>query len=373
MQMQHTLFGVCVIQIKPQLEKVLNLPPDSLTKEIALTEDLMELFIDYQIPTDLLSSESAAAAGGQIDSGGDSSKTIQESGVAAGAIAEVKANVAAIQSMISRAKEKELEEKKMADEMLNKLQKQKVFQYTAEYGASVDAADVADSGSGRILRSAPMFMAEESFSSQQSTVPSSAPVAATSTSFQSAAQDEAESMSSSPSQPLQYSNSTYDVGSARTKWYDVTSLPASLQEKFEVHLQKNSIVRPSIITAGVTWTLRSYANLFAEARSKEIGNDQQRSEKLKVYGLLDALTKSGALEIDGATVHVIVASAHIFDDNVMDTIVQSNVNPIEKMEWSSLVMASVVHDTPVEELVQGAEIMERVQSHFHLSPIVNEV
>ena len=45
MQLESTLFGVCVIQIKPQLEKLLNLTPDSLTKEIKLTQDLMELFI----------------------------------------------------------------------------------------------------------------------------------------------------------------------------------------------------------------------------------------------------------------------------------------------------------------------------------------
>ena len=55
MQLSSTLFTLCTIQIKPQLEKVLNLKPDSLTKEIKLTQELMELFIDYQIPSDLLS------------------------------------------------------------------------------------------------------------------------------------------------------------------------------------------------------------------------------------------------------------------------------------------------------------------------------
>jgi hypothetical protein len=55
MQLESTLFGVCVIQIKPALEKVLNLPDDSLTKEIALTQDLLKLFLEYQIPSDQLS------------------------------------------------------------------------------------------------------------------------------------------------------------------------------------------------------------------------------------------------------------------------------------------------------------------------------
>jgi ubiquitin len=54
MQLGATLMGILVIQIKPQLEAVLNLPQDSLTKEIKLTKDLLSLFVDYQIPSDLL-------------------------------------------------------------------------------------------------------------------------------------------------------------------------------------------------------------------------------------------------------------------------------------------------------------------------------
>ena len=55
--------SLAVIQLKPALEKVLNLAPDSLTKQIKLTQDLLELFIDYQIPSDLLCFDAAAAAG----------------------------------------------------------------------------------------------------------------------------------------------------------------------------------------------------------------------------------------------------------------------------------------------------------------------
>ena len=55
MQLEGTLLGVLVLPIKPQLEVVLKLPSDILTKEIRLTQDLLELFIKYQIPSDLLS------------------------------------------------------------------------------------------------------------------------------------------------------------------------------------------------------------------------------------------------------------------------------------------------------------------------------
>ena len=34
------------VQVRPHLEAVLGLPPDSLTKEIALCEDLRSLFAD---------------------------------------------------------------------------------------------------------------------------------------------------------------------------------------------------------------------------------------------------------------------------------------------------------------------------------------
>ncbi len=55
MQLESSVFGVCVVQIKPQLEALLRLPPNALDKEMKLTQDLMELFIEYQVPSDLLS------------------------------------------------------------------------------------------------------------------------------------------------------------------------------------------------------------------------------------------------------------------------------------------------------------------------------
>src|SRR5262249_2041537 len=62
MQLESTLFGICVIQIKPQLEKLLKLPGDSLTNEIRMTQELLDLFIQYQIPSDLLSYDGPAEA-----------------------------------------------------------------------------------------------------------------------------------------------------------------------------------------------------------------------------------------------------------------------------------------------------------------------
>jgi hypothetical protein len=93
MQLASTLFGMMVIQIKPQLEKVLKLDGDSLTKEIRLTQDLMKLFIEYQIPSDLLSYDGEAGAEGRVK------------------IGRVKELVDGMMGMIKEAKEEEIAEK----------------------------------------------------------------------------------------------------------------------------------------------------------------------------------------------------------------------------------------------------------------------
>ena len=61
MQLESSVFAVCVVQLKPQLEVLLGLDNDALTKEIKLTQDLLSLFIDYQIPSDLLTFDAATA------------------------------------------------------------------------------------------------------------------------------------------------------------------------------------------------------------------------------------------------------------------------------------------------------------------------
>ncbi|KAJ3024348.1 hypothetical protein HKX48_000023 [Thoreauomyces humboldtii] len=93
LQLQATLFAVCIVEIKPQMEILLNLPPDSLTKEIKLSQDLEQLFIQYQIPSDLLRFDENA---------------IDEPRIAP-RIAAVKQSAADIFSMIKTAEKVELE------------------------------------------------------------------------------------------------------------------------------------------------------------------------------------------------------------------------------------------------------------------------
>jgi hypothetical protein len=47
----------------------------------------------------------------------------------------------------------------------------------------------------------------------------------------------------------------------------------------------------------------------------------------------------------------VIAAAHAFDKTLLDTIIQGNVNPIEKVERSLMIMATTVHRRAASELL----------------------
>ena len=56
-----------------------------------------------------------------------------------------------------------------------------------------------------------------------------------------------------------------------------------------------------------------------------------------------------------------VCATHCFDKNLIDTVVEDNVNPIEKLERSALIVASTIHDLPAAALLnshQQARVLE---------------
>jgi len=53
-----------------------------------------------------------------------------------------------------------------------------------------------------------------------------------------------------------------------------------------------------------------------------LGLDEQGKERQRAFDLLDALTKSGALSVDMASLHVVIAATHCFDKTLMNTLIQ---------------------------------------------------
>lgn len=135
---------------------------------------------------------------------------------------------------------------------------------------------------------------------------------------------------------------------------DYTKVPQELESKFEEY-DLGDALRPTIINPGSTWTKKMQKALLAAPEVKTLGADEQRTEKDAAFDLLDALTKSGALTLDHASLHVVVAATHCFDKTVLETVVQDNTNPIDRVERSSLIMASTVHKKPVTALLNQAQ------------------
>ncbi len=131
---------------------------------------------------------------------------------------------------------------------------------------------------------------------------------------------------------------------------DYSGIPGELDARLEAE-DPDGALRPTIINVGKVWSKRSQRSLLTPAATvAALSVVEQKLEKNACWDLLDALTRSGGLPIEGAAMHVVVASTHCFDRSVFDTLVKDNVNPIEKLERSSLIVASVIHGVDAKEL-----------------------
>mmetsp|Transcript_26534 Transcript_26534/g.66767 ORF Transcript_26534/g.66767 Transcript_26534/m.66767 type:complete len:940 (-) Transcript_26534:58-2877(-) len=354
MQLESTLFGICVIQIKPQLEKLLNLPNDGLTKEIKLTQNLMELFITYQIPSDLLSYD------------GDQAVSL------AGKLTKVKGYVQAMYDMINECKAKELAEK----------------QQEAEYARAQRIREAEEQMSIQLVsrrRKSSREMCERSIVSRDCVSRSSSVVSNTSAPLMARAPPRPAARAASPPsnaptpvvaevpQPSPSTESTPSAdaitGAAEPEssedlaegLVDYTQVPQQLEQQFE-KLDKEGALRPTIINPGKTWRKKAQKALLAKPTESVLNKEGQKEERNQAYDLLDALSRSGCLAVDEASLHVVVAATHCFDKTLVDTVVQDNVNPIEKVERSSLIMAATVQERAPVELIKPSQV-ERVRTY----------
>ena len=379
MQLESTLFGVCIVQIKPQLERLLRLPDDSLTKEIKLTQDLLSLFIEYHIPSDQLSFDGA------------------EDAPAEQKIARVRfladEMLGLIRNLKKQEEEEEMKKREHARQAQMKERREQQERVRRVHNAPVKRSRAAGPkimAFGAAGSAAPqrqmmsMQMAAPPMAAPPMAVPCppmpcSAPAPAPSAppsisaSASASAPPPAPTPTPSPSTPAPadappaetpqeektpgIEESSGEVGEGIFE--DLTKVPALLDSRSE-ELDLDSALRPTIINLGKVWTLESQKNILSAMQSSTLRANEQKTQKDKAFDLLDALSRSGSLPIMQATLHVVIAATHCFDKSVMDTLVKDSVNPIEKLERSSMIIATTLHQCKPEELVKEEEL-ERVQ------------
>lgn len=348
MQLESSVFGVCVIQLKAQLEKLLGLWDGALTKEIQLTQDLMSLFVDYQIPSDLVS----------FDGPSDKDQDFK--------LLAVKKHVKSVKDVVIAEKEKQIAEEARKADMRAEMN------FTGETEQIENGMDLhyGDEGT-RMLRSTEVSYPMASMASCASA--SRAPEALkktrskgvyatskrTNASLPSRAPTPSIPLSTEPVQP----GMTSLAPSNTSVTEDFTVVPKLLDSKIEKY-DNDDALRSTIIKAGAVWTRVRQENLLTFAKLSTLVGPVVEDERRKAFDLLDAISRSGTLPIDCAELHIIVGVAHCFENDCMGTIIQDNVNPIEKVEKSSLMIAGTIFGESTKKLIADKTQLERVQNVF---------
>jgi len=151
------------------------------------------------------------------------------------------------------------------------------------------------------------------------------------------------------------------AGEGEAGTLDFTRIPAELDARLEA-LDTDAAMRPTKINVGGVWTKTEKRALLAAPSTATLRKAEQDREKRKAFDLLDALSRGGSLPIDYATLHVLVAATHCFDDSLISTLIVKNVNPIEKLERSSLIVAETICAQPARRLIKP-EMYESVRLH----------
>lgn len=390
MQLSGTLFALAVVQIKPQLEKLLRLPHDSLTKEIQLTQDLMELFIKYQIPSDLISYSPEDA----------------DEVTATAAIQAVGSHVKNIQKMIDEINDKIIQEskKKAANRVLHLSPPTKSIpppprmqtKYIpsppmpmlggppppmAMFGGPPPppmpvSAPPPPMMSASVPAPPPMptSAAPPPMPTSAAPPPKSAPVPVPPPVLPKKKKPSANKPKvanpATPAEPAPTPQTdSPEVEIVATDAHtsanveDLTSLPAELDKKYDA-LDKDGALRPTIIKLPeLPWTKRYQESVLDSPSTTMMGSDDKKKARNAAFDLLDALSRSGTLSIDFAELHVVVAATHRFARTVVDTVIMDNVNPIEKVERSMLIIATTIHRQPSAAPMLTDEHTQRVLAH----------
>ena len=350
MQLESSVFGVCIIQLKPQLEKLLGLPDGALTKEIQLTQELMSLFVDYQVPSDLLTFE------------GTQDCTQAEK------VDAVKGYVKSVLDVIGQSKMEQLKEEGMKADMQAMIGPNHSLGGGKKMRCEMGCAPAMSGYSGFMTGGFSGYAGSSSYDvdcdDHACDIDVGTQFQSGSTSQMAGSQRTATSSSSSV-QPPPPQDITPSGGHSSGNTEDFTLVPKELDAKLEKH-DKDNTLHSTIIKPLSHWARTRQENFLTGAKTSTLLPDTIASEKKKAFDLLDAISRSGTLSIECSDLHIVVAVSHCFNNDIMGTVVQDNVNPIEKLEQSSLILASTIYGQPAVNLIQNEQDAIRLRGTFPL-------
>eukprot|EP00754_Rhynchopus_humris_P029267 Rhum_TRINITY_DN15204_c1_g1::Rhum_TRINITY_DN15204_c1_g1_i4::g.143635::m.143635 len=371
MQLKETLFAMCVVQVRPQLESVLNLPAGALTKEIRLTEELLDLFMGHEVAADLLSYEAE-------DPFADDDEVACKVKVDA-----VKGHVAGVKAALDASRDEEVAQAKREEVVLCSAKGTRGvgkgvppeavatgFSFGgggATFGASGVVSGSGFGGGGTFggggggaggFGAAPAASAAASAAaSGQGPPPWGSTSAAGFGSF--AAQPGAVGLFGADSsafgavEPAQGPTQGPSPARGTRSTHGVASIPQRMEAAF-LALDSEGCLRPTIVRPGDSWHKRSSKSLVHDDAEEELFDaDDRRRERRRALDLLDALTRCGAIELEEASVHVVVAATNTFPKTLRDTLGAESVNPIGVVERSSLIATAVIHSTQPSRLLRA--------------------
>ena len=395
MQLDSSVLGVCIVQIKPQLEKLLGLPEDSLTKEMKLTEDLTELFVEYQVPSDLVSCD--------FDNEG-SKPSVKDQ------VENVREHVKSVLDVIANQKKEQLIEQELkthmafgerfedfceeeVEEEVGKgnyqnagpqicLQKQQLrVPRKVNFGSrSIRASSAAlplppPQAAARkrktkkigtvgttIMANAPG--SRQPMLMQQQQVQNIPTHSDKSTSSQASKQKKKEHSSDTTRNNSEDANAKSPPLESDAVIF--AAMPKALDRAIELHDNNAAIRSTTIKTANSGWTRIRQKYLLSKTHEGSLDKSQIALEKSRAFDLLDALSRSGSLDIPFSELHILICATHRFEKNAMETVIQDNINPIEKLEMSTLLMASTILGVPTSGLIRNKDDRKRLKISFPL-------
>ena len=370
MQLDSSVFGIWIVQVKPQMESLLDLPPGALIKEIQLSQDLLSLFTEYQIPPSLVSFDGAANT------------------AAVDKLEKVKQHVKGVVDVIHGVKQNQLQEEQMKKEAA--YARDRAFashsaagdspsasrfggpppvsggfgsQAPAGFGAPAPGGFGAPSRPCAFSSPAPSALFGQSLPLPRAPAVESATVAAPNSAppnIQARSQENAEADTigldlSEGFDVLQDQFSDLQLSGTNQHNNDYSAIPKQLDQMFE-SFDKDGALRTVTIKTGDKLIRKRQQNILTPMETNILSGNEKKSETDKALDLLDALSRSGSLPIVSGELHVIIGVRHSFEKNVMATVIEENINPIEKVDYSSLLIAASVHAAKIPELLaNGAE------------------